>query len=100
MSCQGRSVLLTLIEERMAKAAAAETMHIGIGKGRTIFFFFLNRPQITGHEKVEKTDPYYHEGKLFWSADSLHSLVFSGAFSNISSLLSNYAHRCTRVDAV
>lgn len=74
-------------------------MLTGIGKGRTIFFF-LDHHQITGHEKVEKTDPYFHKGKLLWLADSLCSLVFGGAFSNISSLLSNYTRRCTSVDAV
>lgn len=63
-------------------------------------FFFLDHHQITGHEKVEKTDPYFHKGKLLWLADSLCSLVFGGAFSNISSLLSNYTCRCTSVDAV
>lgn len=82
----------------MAKAVAGETMLTGIGKGRTIFF--LDHHRITGHEKVEKTDPYFHKGKLLWLADSLCSLVFGGAFSNISSLLSNYTRRCTSVDAV
>lgn len=91
VSCWGTTVLVTQTEEMMAKVVAGETIHADIGKERAIYLGKMTIESLD-RRKLRKQTLMTTRGN---HCDSLCSLVFSRAFSNISPLLSIYSCRWT-----